>query len=109
MSRPRYRVIECAGSNHLDTAYVQDTVDCSWPYMRFCTSERMSWVDASYLAQWLNDRDKGYTRVIRFRDKDGSTIAELQQIHAELLQMQAHSHQNWRNHGAIKSPKRIYK
>lgn len=107
MSHPRYQVVDRGGSGESNTSYVQDTADS--PRRTYRNVRYTSWVDASYTAQWLNDRDKGYSRVIRFRDKDGSTIAELQQIHAELLQMQAHSHQNWRNHGALKSPKRIYK
>lgn len=105
MSHPRYRVIETSQSYGADACYVQDTEASS--RRLFHVPERMSWVDASYLAQWLNDRAKGYARVIRFDPKysEQHGISVL----AETLQMQAHSHQNWRNHGALKSPKRMYK
>lgn len=99
MKRPRYQihVMPLTSSALADPHRVIDTDSIG-----MVESNTMSWVDACHLAQWLNERDRGYPRNIQINELFADyRFVENAPVVRELRQMQIQSRQNWLVHMGI--------
>lgn len=95
MKRPRYQTRQLLMDADVHTVIDTNLVDQSHPRTNY--SQNYPYAEACALAQWLNERDRGYPTNIKFTDHDiySQTFAP---IRAELHDLKSQSYHNWVEH-----------